>query len=150
MEPIGRLVVQGDQLGAEPLLCLSLRVRLIFDDRDADLFSEESHRFRIAQSLLVADEREGVAGDPTAIALEDPELRTDVERRRFLVMKWASRHIVCPGTFELHPLSDQIDDVDLIEYFLNLFFGDHFRRALGLSLKSDRKISIARAKRDGD
>jgi len=61
--------------------------------------------------LVIHHEPKNAAAHPAAETVERLPLRTDMERRRFLLMKWAERPEIRARAFNREIRPDHVDDV---------------------------------------
>src|ERR1044071_2969923 len=70
------------------------------DHRDPHARRQLSHGGRKIDVLVIHHKAENASACPASKAVEGLSLRADMERRRFLLMKWAKRFEICPSPFE--------------------------------------------------
>ena len=83
----------------------------LFDHRDPNARRQLAHGGRKIDVLIIHYKAENASAHPTSKAMERLSLRADMERRGFLLVKWANRLEICPCAFERKVGADHFDDV---------------------------------------
>ena len=83
----------------------------LFDHRDPHARRQLAHGGRKINVLIIHHKAENASAYPASKAVESLSLRADMERRRFLLMKWAKRLEICPCAFERKIRTDHFDDI---------------------------------------
>ena len=111
MKPFRRFRVQFQQNAPRFVLSIFVRPAALFHDWNADTRSEFAHgRWKI-DMLVFHNETKGAPSHAAAKTMERLPLRADVERWRFLLMKWTERLEIRPGALEREIRSDHLDDI---------------------------------------